>query len=59
MYSQFESVDSVYNYLVDSTLQPTVATKTKAQIKPKPISSTSVVGQTDGPVQILPKGRVR
>lgn len=68
MYSNFESVDSIYNYLVESNLQPTVsvvetaAIKAKVQAKvkaSKQVASTSIVGQSNGDIQILPKGRVR
>lgn len=68
MYSNFESVDSIYNYLVESNLQPTVsavetaAIKAKVQAKvkaSKQVASTSIVGQSSGDIQMLPKGRVR
>lgn len=61
MYSTFQSVDSVYQYLVESTPQPTVkpASKKPKQPSKEKTASISTPSQAGGEIQVLAKGRVR
>ena len=70
MISKFDSVDSIVSYLqefvptpasyvVDPTLTASRIIKAKKQQKEKQAINIPPPSQTDGDIQILPKGRVR